>query len=73
MEETKIIYYRNEDKMPYLIKLNLAPDKATLRDFKNALNVNVKCFKYYFQTIMEDFGYFWLYYFKITFKIYIIN
>ena len=56
MEETKIIYYMDDDKMPYLIKLNMAPDKACLRDFKQALNANAKLFKFFFQTIVDDFG-----------------
>lgn len=57
-EETKIIYYKDSDsdKVPYMIKLSIAPDKATLRDFKQALNVNVKNFKFFFQQIVEDFG-----------------
>ena len=56
-EETKIIYYKDEDKVPYMIKLNISPDKATLKDFKNALNLNAKCLKFFFQTIVDDFGY----------------
>ena len=56
MEETKIIYYIDDDKMPYLIKLNVAPEKATLKEFKNALNVNVKNYRYFFQTVDDDFG-----------------
>ena len=57
-DETKIIYYKDTDadKVPYMIKLNISPDKATLRDFKLALNVNVKQFKFFFQQIVEDFG-----------------
>jgi segment polarity protein dishevelled len=57
-EETKIIYYKDTDadKVPYMIKLNIAPEKATLRYFKQALNVNVKYFKFFFQQIVEDFG-----------------
>jgi len=56
MEETKIIYYMDDDKMPYLIKLNMSPDKACLRDFKQALNANAKLYKFFFQTIVDDFG-----------------
>ena len=56
MDETKIIYYKDEDKVPYMIKLNIAPDKATLKDFKQALNVNPRNFKFFFSTIVEDFG-----------------
>lgn len=57
MEETKIIYYKDEDKVPYMIKLNIVPDKVTLRDFKLALNINPKNFKYFFQQIVDDFGF----------------
>jgi hypothetical protein len=56
MEETKIIYYTDDEKMPYLIKLNMAPEKATLRDFKSMFNTNGKTYKYFFQTIVDDFG-----------------
>ena len=57
-QETKIIYYvdTHADKMPYMIKLSIAPDKVTLRDFKQALNVNVKQFKFFFKQVVEDFG-----------------
>ena len=56
--ETRIIYYKDTevDKMPYMIKLSIAPDKVTLRDFKQALNVNVKQFKFFFKQVVEDFG-----------------
>lgn len=56
MEETKIIYYMDDDKMPYLIKLNMAPERAKLKDFKQSLNTNSRNFKYFFQTIVDDFG-----------------
>ena len=56
MEETKIIFYMDDDKMPYLIKLNMSPDTACLKDFKLALNANAKLFKFFFQTIVDDFG-----------------
>ena len=57
-DETKIIYYTSDDdKMPYLIKLNLGPEKATLRDFKFSLNtINPNQYKFFFQTIVDDFG-----------------
>ncbi|CAF0930040.1 unnamed protein product [Brachionus calyciflorus] len=58
MEDTKIIYYMDEDKMPYLIKLNMPPEKAKLKDFKQSLNGGVanKNLKFFFQTIVDDFG-----------------
>jgi hypothetical protein len=56
MEETKIIYYKDDDKVPYMIKLNISPEQVTLRDFKQALNVNPRHFKFFFHTIVDDFG-----------------
>jgi hypothetical protein len=57
MDETKIIYYKPDDeKMPYLIKLNKSAESATLRDFKMSLNGNAKNYKFFFQTIVDDFG-----------------
>ena len=56
LKDTKVIYYTDDDKMPYLVKLNVAPDKATLRDFKMLLNLNVKNYKFFFQAIVDDFG-----------------
>jgi hypothetical protein len=56
MEETKIIYYTDDATMPYLIKLNIPPERATLRDFKLNLNTNPKQYKFFFQTIVADFG-----------------
>ena len=55
VEETKIIYYIDDDKLPYLIKLNKPPEQATLRDFKSALN-DQRPFKYFFQAVVDDFG-----------------
>lgn len=54
-EETKIIYYIDDDKVPYLIKLNKPPEQATLRDFKGALT-DQRSFKYFFQAVVDDFG-----------------
>lgn len=58
MDDTKIIYYIDEAKVPYLIKLNIPPEEAKLRDFKQALNGRVvsKNAKYFFQAIVDDFG-----------------
>ncbi len=59
-QETKIIYYvdTHADKVPYMIKLSIAPDKVTLRDFKQALKVKVKVksFEFFFKQIVEGFG-----------------
>jgi len=39
-----------------MIKLSMPADKVTLKDFKQALNLNVRQFKFFFQQIVEDFG-----------------
>ncbi|VDQ14072.1 unnamed protein product [Trichobilharzia regenti] len=52
--ETKFIYYIDEEETPYLVKLNIAPDKVTLGDFKNALNRPHS--KFFFKSIDDDFG-----------------
>lgn len=35
MVETQVIYYMKGEDVPYLVKLNVAPENARLRDFKN--------------------------------------
>ncbi|CAH8873335.1 unnamed protein product [Trichobilharzia szidati] len=52
--ETKFIYYIDEEETPYLVKLNIAPEKVTLGDFKNALNRPHS--KFFFKSIDDDFG-----------------
>lgn len=66
MEETRVIYYIDEDKgdkVPYLVKLNVAPENACLRDFKKVLNPT-RNFKYFFQTIVDDIGYLGFFFLK---------
>ncbi|THD21158.1 Segment polarity protein dishevelled [Fasciola hepatica] len=53
-EETKFIYYIDEEETPYLVKLNISPDVVTLGDFKNALNR--PHYKFFFKSIDDDFG-----------------
>ncbi|CAL8082647.1 unnamed protein product [Calicophoron daubneyi] len=53
-EETKFIYYIDEEETPYLVKLNIAPESVTLGDFKNALNKPHA--KFFFKSIDDDFG-----------------
>ncbi|KAF6779709.1 hypothetical protein AHF37_00841 [Paragonimus kellicotti] len=53
-EETKFIYYIDEEETPYLVKLNIAPNLVTLGDFKNALNR--PHFKFFFKSLDDDFG-----------------
>ncbi|CAH8666821.1 unnamed protein product [Schistosoma bovis] len=52
--ETKFIYYIDEEETPYLVKLNIAPEKVTLGDFKNALNRPHS--KFFFKSLDDDFG-----------------
>lgn len=58
MDELKIIYYTDDSTVPYLIKLNITPEKARLKDFKEALNLGtaIKNTKFFFQSIVDDFG-----------------
>ncbi|XP_063219912.1 segment polarity protein dishevelled homolog DVL-3 isoform X1 [Bacillus rossius redtenbacheri] len=54
MEETKIIYYIDEEETPYLVKLTIAPERVTLADFKNVLNR--PNYKFFFKSMDDDFG-----------------
>ncbi|KAK3105377.1 hypothetical protein FSP39_023754 [Pinctada imbricata] len=54
MEETKIIYYIDDEDTPYLIKLPIGADRVTLGDFKNALNR--PNYKFFFKSVDDDFG-----------------
>ncbi len=53
-EETKVIYYVDEEETPYLVKLTSPADSVTLGDFKNALN-KPNC-KFFFKSVDDDFG-----------------
>ncbi|XP_049783955.1 segment polarity protein dishevelled homolog DVL-3 isoform X1 [Schistocerca cancellata] len=54
MEETKIIYHIDDEETPYLVKLNIAPERVTLADFKNVLNR--PNYKFFFKSMDDDFG-----------------
>lgn len=54
-DKTKLIYYIDDEKTPFMITLNMPPEKATLREFKSAFP-NPKAYKFFFQTIVADFG-----------------
>uniref|UniRef100_A0A8C2AXZ2 Dishevelled segment polarity protein 1 n=1 Tax=Cyprinus carpio TaxID=7962 RepID=A0A8C2AXZ2_CYPCA len=57
MAETKIIYHIDEEETPYLVKLTVSPEKATLADFKNVLNNRpVNSYKFFFKSMDQDFG-----------------
>nr|ADZ58511.1 Dvl-1 [Schmidtea mediterranea] len=54
MEETRIIYYVDDEETPYLIKFHSPPEQITLGDFKNALNR--PNYKFFFKSLDDDFG-----------------
>jgi hypothetical protein len=58
METTKIVYFINDEKVPYIIKLGKTHDRITLKDFKNELKyLNQNNLKYFFQNKDNFFGY----------------
>lgn len=54
MEETKIIYHIDDEETPYLVKLNIVPERVTLADFKASLNR--PNYKFFFKSMDDDFG-----------------
>ncbi|CAH0730684.1 unnamed protein product, partial [Brenthis ino] len=54
MEETKVIYYIDDEETPYLVKIPISPEKVTLLDFKNQLNR--PNYKFFFKSMDDDFG-----------------
>ncbi|XP_044741381.1 segment polarity protein dishevelled homolog DVL-3 isoform X3 [Chrysoperla carnea] len=54
MTETKVIYHIDDEDTPYLVKINVSPEKVTLLDFKNVLNR--PNYKFFFKSIDKDFG-----------------
>lgn len=54
MEETKVIYYIDEEETPYLMKIPQNPGKVTLSDFKGQLNRTYQ--KFFFKSVDDDFG-----------------
>ena len=55
MEETKVIYYIDDEDTPYMMKIMESPSKVTLKDFKAQLNRPYK--KFYFRSTDDDIGY----------------
>jgi len=53
--ETKIIYYVDDESIPYRIKIPVDLQTITLADIKSAL-VRTNC-KYFFKSLDADFGY----------------
>ncbi|XP_031640347.1 segment polarity protein dishevelled isoform X3 [Contarinia nasturtii] len=56
MEETKVIYYIDDEQTPYLVKIPLSTSQVTLRDFKMVLNKQSCNYKYFFKSVDDDFG-----------------
>ena len=54
MEETKVIYYIDDEETPYLMKILKSPEKVTLGDFKGQLNKMYQ--KFFFKSVDDDFG-----------------
>lgn len=52
--ETKIFYYIDDEKTPYVLKMAKPADSIKLLEFKTALNMPK--YKYFFETVDADFG-----------------
>lgn len=55
-KETKIVYYLNNEDIPYFLETKMPVTHMTLRDFKDLLNKNDKSYRYFFQVKDENFG-----------------
>jgi len=53
-EETKVIYYIDDEETPYLMKIPVPSSKVTLGDFK--AQVKKPNHKYFFKSMDEDVG-----------------
>ena len=54
MDITTILFYKDDDKVPYKITLKMPPEDVCLRDFKRTFN-DANAYKFFFQTI-NDLG-----------------
>lgn len=54
MEETKVIYYIDDEETPYMMKVSKCPDEVILSDIKEQLNRTFK--KFFFKSIDDDIG-----------------
>lgn len=54
MEETKVIYYIDDEETPYLMKISKCPAEVQLKDFKALLNRTYQ--KFFFKSVDDDFG-----------------
>jgi len=53
--ETRIIYYLDDEPIPYRTRISVDPHTITLADVKSVL-VRANC-KYFFKSLDSDFGY----------------
>lgn len=54
MEETKVIYYIDDEETPYLMKISQAPAEVQLKDFKAQLNRAYQ--KFFFKAVDDEIG-----------------
>jgi len=54
-KETKVIYYLDDEPIPYRIRISVDPQIITLADIKSIL-ARTNC-KYFFKSLDADFGY----------------
>jgi len=55
LNETTVIYYVDDEPIPYRIRITADPHTVTLADVKRVL-VRTNC-KYFFKSLDADFGY----------------
>ena len=56
-DETKIIYYIDDEETPYLVKLPVGHSSVTLADFKAVLSLPLRPkYKFFFKSLDDDFG-----------------
>ena len=60
MNQTKIVYFIDNEKIPYSFDLDKSPDQVCLRDFKQKLKddttINTMLFVFYFKVIHKTYG-----------------
>ena len=54
MEETKVIYYIDDEETPYLLKISQPPAEVQLKDFKALLNRSYQ--KFFFKAVDDEIG-----------------
>ena len=56
VEETKVIYYVDDEETPYMTKIPLSPSKVKLSDLKEQLSRPGPFKKFFFKSIDDDIG-----------------